>query len=89
MLTTRNQHSRAPMPHQAELTTQEAAGLLDVSRPFLVSLLESDQLPFHKAGTYRRRRFADLITYKRRRDSESEAALRELAAVSQELKLET
>lgn len=75
------------MPHHAELTTQEAADLVNVSRPFLVSLLENGQLPHHKVGTHRRVRFADLMTYKRRRDTESEEALRELAALSQDMKL--
>lgn len=77
------------MPHHAELTTQEAADLLNVSRPFLVGLLEDGLLPYHKVGTHRRVRFTDLMTYKRRRDVESEAALRELAALSQEMKLDT
>jgi excisionase family DNA binding protein len=77
----------ALMPHHAELTTQEAADLLNVSRPFLVGLLDGGQLPHHKVGTHRRIRFADLMTYKRRREAESEIALRELAALSQDMKL--
>jgi excisionase family DNA binding protein len=77
------------MPHHADLTTQEAADLLNVSRPFLIGLLENGQLPHHKVGTHRRVRLADLMTYKRRRDAESEEALRELAALSQEMKLYT
>jgi excisionase family DNA binding protein len=77
------------MPHHAELTTQEAADLLNVSRPFLIGLVENGHLPHHKVGTHRRVRFSDLMTYKRRRDSESESALREIAALSQEMKLYT
>ena len=77
------------MPYHAELTTQEAANILNVSRPFLIGLLEGGQLPYHKVGTHRRIRFSDLIIYKRRRDAESEMALREMAAISQEMNLDT
>jgi excisionase family DNA binding protein len=77
------------MPYHAELTTQEAANILNVSRPFLIGLLEAGQLPYHKVGTHRRIRFSDLIIYKRRRDAESEMALREIAAISQDMNLDT
>jgi excisionase family DNA binding protein len=70
-------------------TIQEAADFLNVSQPFLVGLLESEQIPHHKMGAHRRVRFSDLMTYNRRRDTESEAALRELAALSQDMKLYT
>ena len=75
------------VPIHAELTTQEAADMLNVSRPHLVKLLERGALPFHKAGKHRRVRFADLMTFKAERDRASEQAMEELARQAQELRL--
>lgn len=75
------------VPIHAELTTQEAADILNVSRPHLVKLLESGELPFHKTGKHRRVRFEALMTYKEQRQAQSERALEELARQAQELGL--
>jgi len=73
------------VPIHAELTTQEAADLLNVSRPHVVKLLESGVLPFYKAGNHRRIRFADLMAYRDERHRASEAAMEELALQAREL----
>lgn len=73
------------VPIHAELTTQEAADMLNVSRPHLVKLLEDKILPFHRTGKHRRIKFADLLAYKAKRDGESHAAMAELAKQAQEL----
>lgn len=75
------------IPVHAELTTQEAANLLNVSRPFVVQLIKSRQLPAHKVGTHRRIRFADLQAYKDRVDAERNQALDALAQQAQELRM--
>lgn len=73
------------VPVHAELTTQEAADMLNVSRPHLVKLLEEGALPFHKVGKHRRVRFADLMQFKVQRDQASEDAMVALAKQAQEL----
>jgi len=75
------------VPVHAELTTQEAANILNVSRPHMVKLLEDGKLTFHKTGRHRRVLFADLMEYKDQRDRESNKAMQELADLSQELEL--
>jgi excisionase family DNA binding protein len=73
------------IPIHAELTTQEAADYLNVSRPFLVKLLETKGLPFHKVGTHRRVKFSDLEAFRKSAEAKRRAAMEELAAQAQEL----
>lgn len=80
-------HSVGIVALEEELTTQEAADLLNVSRPFLVGLLEKGEMPFRKTGSHRRIRLADVLEYKRRRDEEAERSYRELVAENQKLGL--
>jgi excisionase family DNA binding protein len=72
-------------PIHAELTTQEAADLLNVSRPTLIRLLNEGKMEFHKVGTHRRIPFKSALAYKKQVDKERKAALVELVAYDQEL----
>ncbi len=75
------------VPLNRELTTQEAAELLNVSRPYLVRLLDQGAIPYTRTGTHRRIRFDDLMRYKAERDAAREQALDELTRINQEMGL--
>lgn len=75
------------IPDTAELTTQQAAEFLNVSRPYVIKLLESGEIPFRLVGTHRRIEFRELREYKSRDDLKRRRAADELTQLTQELGL--
>jgi excisionase family DNA binding protein len=75
------------VPTHHELTTQQAANLLRVSRPYFVKLLETGAIPHHRVGSRRRVKFAHLMHYMEQVRNESREALEQLAAQAQELNM--
>lgn len=73
------------VPVGKELTTQQAADILNVSRQYLVRLLDEGRIRYKKTGKHRRVRIEDVLAFKKKRDKERKAALDELTQLSEEL----
>lgn len=80
-------HGIAIVPSHAELTTQQAADILNVSRPFLIGLLESGEITYRKVGKHRRVEAASLLDYMRADDQRRREAADELSALTQQMGL--
>jgi excisionase family DNA binding protein len=75
------------VPAHAELTTQQAAALLNVSRPYLIGLLEAGEIEYRKVGKHRRIKASSLLDYMRADDQRRRTAADELSALTQEMGL--
>lgn len=75
------------IPSDSMISTKQAAELLNVSRPHIVKLLESGQIPFTKVGTHRRIRVEDFLAYKKKMEKKRSKALDKLAAEAQDLEM--
>jgi excisionase family DNA binding protein len=75
------------VPQKHELTTQEAAGFLNVSRPYLIKQVEAGRLAHRKIGRHRRIEFAELLRFQKAQKEESEKAMQKLVDLSQSMNL--
>jgi excisionase family DNA binding protein len=75
------------VPIDQKLTTHQAAKLLNVSRPYLIQLLDEGKIAHTRTGSHRRIRFEDAMAYKDRRDAQRRQTLRELTRASREMGL--
>jgi excisionase family DNA binding protein len=78
-------HTVALVPTHTELTTQQAADLLNISRPYMAKLLDEGKIPGRTVGKYRRVRFDDLMNFKRKDDDARAKILDQLTAEAQEV----
>lgn len=76
------------IPHEAELSTQQAADYLNVSRPYLCGLLDKGEIRHRMVGRHRRVRFADLLDYEQKSRKDRQAAIDEMADEVRKLGLE-
>jgi excisionase family DNA binding protein len=72
------------VPVGKEVTTQQAADVLNISRQYLVRLLDEGRIPFRKTGKHRRLRIEDILAFKEQRDKDRRAGLRELSRFTQD-----
>ncbi|MYD08408.1 MAG: helix-turn-helix domain-containing protein [Chloroflexi bacterium] len=80
-------HGITLFPRLAEVTTMEAADILNVSRPYVIKLLEAGEIPYRMVGRHRRIPLNELISYKSRIVSDREAILDQMVAEAEELGL--
>ena len=80
-------HGITLFPRLAEVTTMEAAEILNVSRPYVIKLLAEGEIPYRRVGSHRRIRLEDVLDYDAKSKEGSKAAMDEIVALSQELGL--